>query len=428
MNRRYINRDDKMGDVDVQRAYRYRLYPDSKRQKEIDEQMELARLLYNKLLEKAKDEYQKTKSFAIKKATFNKLLKDAIAENKDYKRLYSQTRQNVFIRLQRAYQNFFRRAKERKSGKRVKAGFPRFKAKGRYRSLTYPQFGFFLDKNMLRMAKIGGVKIELHRPIEGTIKTLTIKKEAGKYYAIFSTTSEMEPPKVKDTNPVGIDMGLETFATFSDGTKIKKPNFINKNEKHIAHWQRIVARRQKGSRNRDKAKLKLERKWQESNNRINDFIQKTTTELVEGKYTSFAVEGLRIQNMLKNHRLARSIQSASWSRFIQVLSYKAEEAGLGVTVVDARNTSQICSECGSLNSLALSDRAFDCRVCGYHEDRDVNAARNILNRATAGHAGSHACGDLTPTIQQESQVESLKQEHTPQRTSTDVIVEEAHGL
>lgn len=399
--------------VDVTRAYRYRLYPDSKRQNEIDEQIELARLLYNKLLEKTKAEYQKTKSFEIKKSSFNRLLKETLPENKEFDRLYSQTRQNIFVRLQRAYQNFFRHVKEKKAGKKVRAGFPRFKAKGRYNSLTYPQFGFSVDKNMLRMTKIGGVKIEIHRPIDGDVKTLTIKREAGRYYAVFSTISEIEPPKIEDTNPIGIDMGLETFATLSDGTKIPKPNFAMNREKRLSRWQRVIARRRKDSRRRDKAKLKLEREWQHINNEANDFIQKATTELVEGNYTYFAVEDLQIQCMLKNRRLSRSIGNAAWSRFIQVLSYKAEEAGMRVIVIDPRNTSQICSECGSLNSLALSDRVFDCKGCGYHDSRDINAARNILNRATAGHAGSHARGNLTSTFsERKGQVGSLKREHT----------------
>lgn len=404
--------DNKIKDVETARAYRYRLYPDSKRQKEIGEQIELTRLLYNKLLEKAKAEYQKTKSFEIKKSTFNRLLKEAITENNEYNRLYSQTRQNVFVRLQRAYQNFFRRVKERKAGKKVKVGFPRFKARDRYNSLTYPQFGFSLGRNMLRLTKIGGVRIELHRPIEGMTKTLTIKREAGQYFAVFSTISEMEPPKVKDANPVGIDMGLETFATISDGRKITKPNFAKMNERHIAKWQRIVARRKKGSHRRDKAKLKLERQWQNVTNQSNDFIFKAVDDLIDSGYTSFAVEGLHIQNMLQNHRLARSIQSASWSRFIQVLSYKAEEAGMRVTVVNPTDTSQTCNECGQKHAMFLSDRTFNCD-CGYSADRDINAARNILVRATAGHAGSHARGDLTSTLSERNgQVGSLKREHT----------------
>ena len=420
-------------DVETTKAYRYRLYPDAKRQKKIDEQIELARLIYNKLLEKAKDEHRKTKSFEIKKSAFNRLLKEALAESKDFRRLYSQTRQNIFVRLQKAHQNFFRRVKERKAGKKVKVGFPRFRARGRYASITYPQFGFSVDKerrnvHMLRVSRIGGMRIELHRPIVGDIKTLTIKREAGQYYAIFSTVNGIEPQKVRDANPVGIDMGLETFAALSDGRKITKPDFARQAEKRIAKWQRVVARRQKGSKRRDKARLKLEREWQAVNNQTKDFVFKAVGDLIGSGYTSFAVEGLHIQNMLQNHRLARSIQNASWSRFISTLSCKAEEAGMTVTAVDARNTSQECSRCGRLNTLSLSDRTFSC-ACGYVADRDVNAAINILNRATAGQAGSHARGDLASTHSvRDGRAGSLKREHTPQVTSTNVNVEEAHSL
>ncbi len=419
-------------DVDIAKACRYRLYPDAKRQKEIDEQIELARLLYNKLLEKARDEHQRTKNLGIKPSVFNRFLREAKIEDKRFSGLYSQVQREAYFRLIKAYQNFFRRVREKRSGKKVKAGFPRFKAKGRYASITYPQFGFSIDeerkRHMLRVSKIGGIKIELHRPIEGNVKTLTIKKEADEYYAIFSTVSEIDPPKIVDTNPVGIDMGLETFATLSDGRKITKPNFAKKAEKHIARWQRIVARREKGSKRRDKAKLKLEREWQTVNNRSKDFIFKTVSDLTDSGYTSFAVEGLHIQNMLQNRRLARFIQSASWRGFMQALSCKAEEAGVRVMVVDPRNTSQTCSNCGAVQSLSLSDRTFDCG-CGYHADRDINAARNILNRATAGHAESHARGDLTSTLSERNgQVGSQKREHTPHAMSTTSNAEEAHTL
>ncbi len=420
--------------VDIAKAYRYRLYPDSKRQRELDGQIELARLLYNKLLGKAKDEYKRTKNLGIKPSTFNRFLREAKAENKEFSGLYSQVQREAYFRLIKAYQNFFRRVKEKRVGKKVKAGFPRFRARGRYASITYPQFGFRVDRerkdvHMLRVSKIGGMRIELHRPIEGDIKTLTIKKEAGEYYAIFSAIDRvLDTPRVMDTYPVGIDMGLETFATLSDGRKIKKPDFARTAERRIAKWQRVVARRQKGSKRRDKARLKLEREWQAVNNQTKDFVFKAVGDLIGSGYTSFAVEGLHIQNMLQNHRLARSIQNASWSRFISTLSCKAEEAGMTMTVVDARNTSQECSKCGKLNSLSLSDRTFSC-ACGYVADRDVNAAINILNRATAGQAGSHARGDLASTHSvRDGRAGSLKREHTQQEVSMMSNAGEARGL
>jgi len=156
--------------------------------------------------------------------------------------------------------------RKKKAGKKVKAGFPRFKSIDRYRSITYPQNNgsFSIEKKrkiyMLRVSGIGRMKIELNRPIEGKIKTPKIKKKADEYFAIFATVKEVQVPEVADTNPVGIDMGLNSFVALSDGTKIEKPNFAKKSAKHIARWQRIVSRRNKGSKNRDKAKQKLQRK------------------------------------------------------------------------------------------------------------------------------------------------------------------------
>jgi len=153
----------------------------------------------------------------------------------------------------------------------------------------------------------------------------------------------VQVPEVVDTNPVGIDMGLHSFVALSDGTKIEKPNFVKKSAKHIARWQRIVARRNKGSKNRSKAKQKLQRKWEHVVNQSNDFAQKLSSKLVKSGYTSFALEELNINNMVKNSNLAQSIYAASWRKFMQMLSYKAESAGLRVFVVDAKDTSQECS-------------------------------------------------------------------------------------
>ncbi len=394
--------------MDTTRAYKYRIFPDSKRQKEIDERLILSQKLYNSILEKAKTAYEKNKKSKVNKSTFNRYMKKAISGNKDFLKIYSQSRQDVFIRVQKAYQNFFRRVKEKKKDKHQKVGFPRFKSRDRYNSMTYPQDNgsFSIEKNMLRISRIGRVQIELHRPIEGKIKTMTIKKEAGKYYAVFTAIKNIKIPKVKDTNPVGIDMGLETFATFSDGKKIQKPKFQKDSQKHIARWQKIIAKRKKGSHRRELAKLRLQKKWECTTNQSDDYFHKLTDNLIKSGYTSFALEDLHIQNMVRNHNLAQSINNASWNRFAQILSYKAESAGMKVIKVDARNTSKQCSQCGSVKEMPLSKRIYDCK-CGLHLDRDINAAKNILNRATAGLAGSHVQGDFVRP-QREAVVDELK--------------------
>jgi putative transposase len=371
-------------------------------------------------------------------AMLNRFAKE-IENDKRYLQIYSQTRCEIKYRILKAYQNFFRRVKEKHNGKKQKAGFPRFKSRDRYYSIVYPQDNgsFRIEKerktDMLRVSRIGRMKIELHRQMEGKIKTLTIKKDASQYYAVFTAIQEGEIPKIKDTNPVGIDVGLETFATLSDGTKIGKPQFARKKEKKLAKWQRILARRTRWegknkartqSKNREKAKSHLAETWQEINNQTNDYLQKITTQLVNSGYTSFAVEDLHIQNMVKNHRLAGSIQDASWNRFIQLLSYKAESAGMSVVKVDARNTSKECSNCGNIQDMPLSERTYNCQRCGMSKDRDINASINILNRAREGHSRSNASGDATSMVQQAPQVASVNQEHTLQP----MVAGEAHAL
>ncbi len=404
--------------MDFIRAYRFRIYPDLKRQSEINLQLNLSKNFYNKLLEKAREGYGKDRSFTPKRSTLNKIKKEIILETRDFLKIYSQTRCEIEDRVIKAYQNFFRRVKEKKQGKKVKVGFPRFKSIDRYHSLTYPQENgsFSIERrnkfSMLRVSRIGRMKIELHRTMEGRLKTLTLKKEAGKYYAIFTTVKETPCPNIEDINPIGIDLGLDSFVVMSDGSKIQKPKFIQERRKRLARWQKIVSRRQKGSKRREKAKLRLEEEWAHIDNQSGDYLHKLSSVLARSGYTSFAVEKLNIQNMARNHSIAGAVYGASWNRFVQLLSYKAESAGLKVISVNPQNTSKICSTCGSIQDMPLSERIYVCNRCGMKKDRDVNAAINILNRATSGQGESHARGDIASTVQQEPQAASLSREHT----------------
>ncbi len=394
--------------MELTRAYKFRIYPDATRQAEIDERLILAQQFYNKILEKSIASYKNGKT-KVSMAQFNRFVKEIIQEDKRYLKLYSQTRCEIEFRLLKAYQNFFRRVKEGNK----KAGFPRFKSRDRYKSITYPQDNgsFSIRKDRLRISRIGTMRIELHRKIEGAIKTLAIKREGRDYYAVFTTITEIKVPEVKNTNPVGIDLGLDSFVAMSDGTKIEKPKFMRQKRKKIAKWQKIVARRNKGSKRRENAKQRLQSAYTEATNQSDDYLHKLSDNLVNSGYTSFAVEDLHIQNMVKNHRLAGSIQNASWNRFIQLLSYKAESAGLGIVKVDARNTSKTCSNCSNIQDMPLSERTYNCQRCGMSKDRDINASINILHKATTlGQRGSHAQGDMASAIQQESKsrIEELR--------------------
>ncbi len=410
--------------MELARSYKFRLYPDAKRQSEIDERLILAQKFYNKILEKSIASYQNGKT-KVSMAQFNRFVKEIIQEDSQYLKLYSQTRCEIEYRLLKAYSNFFRRCKSNKG----KKGFPRFRSRDRYDSLTYPQDNgsFSIEKNRLRVSRIGTMGIELHRTIQGQIKTMTIKREAGDYYAIFTTIIEKKIPEVKDTSPVGIDVGLKTFAILSDATAITKPNFRKDSRKHIAHWQKVVARRVKGSNRRQKAKDKLNKEYQIANNQQNDYLHKITTQLVNLGYTSFAMEKLQVQNMVKNHHLAKSIQDASWSKFRQLLSYKAESAGMEVIEVNPKDTSKTCSNCGNIQEMPLSERVFLCVKCGMQKDRDYNASINILERAREGHSRSHAQGDMTSAVQQESK-SRIDELRTYSADAKQANAEEAHIL
>ncbi|MEM3197377.1 MAG: transposase [Conexivisphaerales archaeon] len=396
----------------MERAYKFRIYPNLTKQERIDELLILAQQFYNRLLEKSIESYKSEKT-KISMAQLNRFAKEIIQEEGKYLKLYSQTRLDIKFRLLRAYQNFFRRIKEGKE----KAGFPRFKSRDRYRSITYPQDnGSFsiIRKGKLRVSRIGTMPIKLHRKIEGMIKTLAIKREVRSYYAIFVTINEIKRSEVKDTNPVGMDLGLNSFIALSDGTKIQKPKFMQEKRKRITRWQRIIARRKKGSKRREKAKERLQIIYEHSTNQSNDFLYKLSHMLVNSVYTSFVVDDLHIQNMLKDHKLAGSIQDASWNRFIQLLSYKAESAGLRVVKVDPRNTSKECSNCGNVQDMPLPERTYICNRCGISIDRDINASINILNRATLGQRGSHAQGDICQYVPtgDASSVEELRTDKT----------------
>ena len=386
---------NKIGSMETMCAYKFRIYPDAKRQKAIDDSISMSQRLYNKLLEKTIEAHKKNPSSKISRRTINQFLNEIIKEDKSYLQLYAHVRVDIRNRLLKAYQNFFRRCHQKKSGAKIKAGFPRFKSKDKFNSITHIENNgsFRIEKGRLRVSKIGTLRIEQHRNIVGNVKTMTIKKEGKEYYVIFTAEQIINPPKVEDINPVGIDMGLNNFIALSDGQTIQKPRFFKQKAKKIARWQRVVARRNKGSKRRNKAKLHLQKEWQSVTNQSNDFMHKLSEKLVHGGYTSFAVESLSIQNMVKNHRLAQSIQNVSWNRFMQMLSYKAESAGMKVIKVDARNTTKECSDCGNIMNMSLSEREYICDKCGLQIDRDINASINILKRGRAGLARTYAQGD-----------------------------------
>jgi len=371
--------------------------------------MFLAKIIYNLLLEEAKKHY-KEKHETLSKFDMNSLIKKIKEEQPVYKKVHSQALQNVSDRLSKAFQNFFRRVKQKKLGGKVKVGYPRFKKF--VSSLTYPQTGFKLTDSKVLLSKIGGVKIVKHRELEGIPKTLTIKQsKSGKWFASITVEIEDKPFKSNDKPAVGMDLGLKELAVLSDGVIIPNNHIKKKLESKEDKLHRRVSLKKKGSVNRLKARLKLSKFSEKMTNKNNDFLHKLSHFLVNS-YSFIAYEDLNINGMIRNHRLAKSISQASWGKLIQLLQYKAESAGCVTVGVNPKNTSQTCSNCGNKEELKLSDRVFNCVKCGLTLDRDLNASKNILKKAlegTAGRAGSNAFGDSVRPFAKERLL-SLKEE------------------
>lgn len=333
--------------------------------------LEECRWLFNHFLAERKEAWEKEQRSINyhSQATSLPALKE---QRPSLANVHSQVLQNVAVRIDLAFKAFFRRVK---AGE--KPGYPRFRGKGRYDSFTFPQSGFTLDGNILRLSKIGNVKVVLHRPVEGQIKTCTIKRSStGKWYVMFSC--EWEPvPLPENSQAVGIDVGLYSFATLSTGEQIESPKFFRQEEKALAKAQRKLSKTERGTPERKKYRKVVARIHERIAWKRQDFIHQHSRKIVN-RFGIIAVEDLNVNCMVHNHCLAKSISDAAWSGFFQLLAYKAAWAGRQFVAVNPAYTSQTCSSCGHRQKMPLSERVFKCPCCGLELDRDHNAAVNIL--------------------------------------------------
>lgn len=362
-------------------AFKYRLKPTSAQIRVLEEQLRLCRWTYNTFLGHCFDEREEGRGTPTSMSLNNCLLamKERIPELEG---VHSQVLQNVAKRVRSGFEGYWNR---KKVG--LKAHLPRFRGRSKYDSLTYPQFGFSLDRRMLRLSKIGDVKLILHRPLEGKLKTLTVKRSpTGKWYAIFTTEVKNRPITGRE-KAVGIDFGLNNLVALSDGTLIGAPRIYRNAELKMKRAQRHLSRRARGSRNREKARLWLASIREREANRRRDFAYKTARSIVN-RYERIYVEDLKIPNMMKNMRLSKSIGDAGWGMLRNALTYMAERSEGVIAFVEPRGTSQLCSRCGATAPKSLSERTHQCPACGLALDRDVNAARNILKRGLEIGRGS----------------------------------------
>lgn len=355
------------------KAYKFRIYPTKSQTTKMEQTLDLCRWTYNKTLEIRKNAWEK-EGKSLSKYETNNMLPEWKEDKPELKVVFSQVLQNVHERVDLALQAFFRRVK---TGE--KPGYPRFRGKGWYDSFTYPQKGFKIDSGKLYLSKIGSIKIKLHRPIEGRIKRLTVRRTTiGKWFACFSVELEDNPkPPWKDGSLVGIDVGLESFATLSNGEKIANPRFFREEEKELAKVQRRLSKAPKGTPERKKALKVVQLVHERIANKRYEFAHQISNQLVK-KHGLIAFEDLNIKGMTHNHNLAKSIHDVAWNMLVTLTSYKAASAGSMVVLVDPRNTSKMCSRCGILVEKSLSDRVHKCSQCGLEMDRDWNAAINIL--------------------------------------------------
>lgn len=369
------------------KMFQYRIYPTKKQQGILENQLEECRWLYNHLLEKRRDTYEQTGTGLTcyqQQATYS-ILKQ---EHPSLNSVHSQVLQNVAVRIDLAMKAFFRRWK---AGE--KPGYPRFKGKGRYNSLTFPQVpgGCHIKDEKLIVSKVGNIKMVLHRKLKGTPKTCTISRSStGKWYCCFSC--DVEPERLpENTDTVGIDVGLKTFATLSNGDEIANPRFFRDEEKALAKVQRKHSKLAKGTSERRKHRKVVARVYERIAWRRKNFTHQHSRKIVN-QFGIICVEDLNVNRMVHNHCLAKSMSDVAWSACFDQLSRKAEEAGRELRRVNPAYTSQTCSRCGHRQKMPLSERVYHCPCCLLVIDRDLNASRNICALGLQGRVIPEAPG------------------------------------
>jgi putative transposase len=359
----------------MRKSFKYRLYPNRLQATALAARLESHRTLYNCALEHRRWSWER--GVAVSYYDQSAELKDIRREDEGLAACNFSSCQATLRRLHRSFNAFFRRVK---AGE--KAGYPRFKGRDRFDTVDFPSHGdgCRFSGSRVTFQGVGSVKVKYHRPTEGMIKTVSFKREAGRWYVVVSCDLGDAPPLVTDRPAVGIDLGLTSFLVTSDGETVEPPRFARRNGAKLRRAQRALSRCQRGSKRRKAVKLRIARCHAKVANQRRDFHHKTAQTLTD-RYGVVCVEDLNVRGIARS-RLAKSAHDAGWAQFVAILAAKAEGAGVQVIAVDPRNTTQVCSDCGCLPDvpLGLSDRVYHCASCGYVGNRDENAARNVLRR------------------------------------------------
>jgi putative transposase len=374
----YKNIRAKIGLMIVYQAYKFRLYPNTEQRQALDRQFGCARFVYNYFLRQRMDHYaahQGEKKQGLNYQDISRML-TILKHQPEYvwlQEVNSQSLQATLRDLDTAYVNFF-------AGR---AKFPRFKSRRDKQSFRVPQhFTLDAEQGRLTIPKLAPLKIVLHRPIAGTLKSVTISRSpSSRYFASILCEVEMQDPPLKRTGQeIGVDLGLISFLVTSQGEKIDPPQFLRWAEEKLCRLQRQLSRKQKASQNREKARVKVARLHEKVANQRADFLHKQSRRLIDESQAIY-VESLNVNGMLANHHLARSISDAGWGEFLRQLQYKGAWTGCRLEAIGSFfPSSQRCHRCGYRKAdLKLAEREWDCPECHTHHDRDVNAALNILS-------------------------------------------------
>lgn len=368
----------------LRRSYRYRLYPTSRQKQALESQLAFACELYNAALEQRQAAWRR-RGRSLTYVAQCRDLTDVRAAGLGPKSMNCHAMRDPLRRVDRAFTAFFRRLK---AGQ--KPGYPRFRSRRRYDSLTWDS-GWSVSRGKLALQGIGHMRVRWHRslPPGADLRTLTVRRRASTWHVSFAVTQRKPEPLPGTGCSVGLDLGISTFAVLSTGERLPGPRAFRSCHRRLRIAQRRVSRRMTGSHRQRKARELVARLHWHIRNVRRDHAFKMASALVK-RFESIYVENLNLKGLAKS-RLAVDINDQGWGAFLQILTDKAEEAGRKVVRVDARNSSQCCSACGELVPKPLGQRIHEC-LCGYRADRDVNAARNLLRLGESRQAETWPTG------------------------------------
>jgi len=376
------------------RNYKFRLYPNLEQEYKLQNNLNVCKWVYNKFVEQAQ------KSF-LSRNDMNYILTELKQSESWLYNYHSKMLQMVSTQIEGAEKSLIERSK-----KGHKTGQLRFIRYNEFRTFTYSQSGFKLNNNKLFLSKIGDIRIKKHRDTSDNIKQVIVtKSKSGKWHAcITCELVKMNPPKIDFLKSVGIDVGIKSFAYDSDKHSISNPMNLKKMLKPLVRAQRKVSRRVKGSNNRLKAIRHLQRIHKRIVNRRKDFQHKLSS-IYANHYDVIFVEDLQLANMVKNHKLSRSIMDSSWCAFLQKLEYKCKL----LIKIPARNTTINCSRCGNKVPKSLAVRIHRCNKCNLMINRDYNASINILQKGLKIFSQDKLPQELWEVTSVEISMRSVKQ-------------------